>query len=264
MAMAEIPPPSKDTVSLIFQAYEKNDKPRRSNGLGASEVGKYCHRAIWYSFRWCWPIKRFEGRMLRLFDTGNHEEPRFVKDLRAIGCEVHDVDPKTGEQWRLQEWGGHFVCKLDSALIKLPEAPKTWHSAEFKTHGEKSFKALVKDGLEKAKPEHFAQVVTGMGMSGMTRALYLAKNKNTDELYGVRVKHDETIWQKLKAKAYSIIFSDEAPRRITDDPSSFVVSLLRLQRGLPPAAKVSACSSAGDELPDLHVRYSKGRRDLVL
>lgn len=219
--MPEIPPPSDDTVQLIFKSYEDRNEPRRSNGLGASEIGKFCHRAIWYSFRWAWPFFRHEGRILRLFQTGGFEEPRLVDDLRAIGCEVHEIDPNTKKQWRLQEWGGHFVCKLDAALVNLPAAPKTWHSVEFKTHGDKSFKDLQKNGLEKSKPEHFAQVVTGMGLSGMTRALYLAKNKNTEELYSVRVKHDDSIWLKLKAKAYSIIFSDEAPRRISEDPNNF-------------------------------------------
>ena len=61
---------------------------------------------------------------------------------------------------------------MDSALLGLPEAPKTWHVGEFKTHNQKSFDDLVKRGVEKAKPMHWDQMQAYMGLTGMERALF--------------------------------------------------------------------------------------------
>lgn len=54
---------------------------------GASAIGKDCNRERWYDFRWA-STKRFEGRMLRLFDRGHREETRFLDWLRLVNVEV--------------------------------------------------------------------------------------------------------------------------------------------------------------------------------
>ena len=54
-----------------------------------------CDRAIWYAFRWAHPPTAYDGRMLRLFRTGDREEARLIEELRAIGCVVE------GEQERI-------------------------------------------------------------------------------------------------------------------------------------------------------------------
>jgi len=55
--------------------------------LGASMIGKPCYRELWYSFRWV-QTPTFEPRMLRLFQTGHREEPRFIEMLEAVGFKV--------------------------------------------------------------------------------------------------------------------------------------------------------------------------------
>ena len=76
--MALLPQPQHSTVVKIYRHYEQANatfKPRPH--LGASLIGDKCERAIWYVFRWATHTK-FEGRMLRLFDSGNREEFRLV------------------------------------------------------------------------------------------------------------------------------------------------------------------------------------------
>lgn len=221
--MAKLPEPTHTTVAKIYEAYENDADDGNRPHLGASVIGRACERQLWLTFRWA-DSKKFSGRMLRLFETGQLAEARFVANLRRIGIEVHDVQPD-GSQWRVSTLGGHFAGSMDGAGVGFPEAPKTWHVLEFKTHNEKSFTDLVKKGVAAAKPEHYAQMQTYMGLTGMERAFYMAVNKNTDELYSERVDFDPVEFAKLMARAERVIRASEPPLKISNDPSWFVCKM---------------------------------------
>lgn len=208
------------TVLAIFDAYKKKETPRLSRRLGASVIGNPCQRAVWYLFRWASDGENFDGRKLRLFETGNREESRFVENLRAIGCEVLDINPDTKQQFEFTGVGGHLVCKADAMILGVPESPKSWHVGEFKTHNAKSFADLQKRGLRASKPNHYAQLATGMSLSGVDRGLYLAANKDTDDLYAERTKLDGGEAEKLLQWAKETIESSRAPERISSDRES--------------------------------------------
>ena len=94
-------------VAAIYEQYEKRGETEKARTyLGASVIGKECKRALWYSFRWA-GTESFDGRMLRLFQTGHLAEPRFVADLRSIGATVWDCDPATGKQFGFSHFGGN-------------------------------------------------------------------------------------------------------------------------------------------------------------
>ena len=82
VALPETPTPTRDA---IFDAYEADADTGFRPHLGASQIGKSCERALWYDFRWATPA-HFPGRILRLFETGQLEEARLVKNLRRIGA----------------------------------------------------------------------------------------------------------------------------------------------------------------------------------
>jgi Uncharacterised protein family UPF0547 len=155
--MAILPPPPTPTRSAIYAAYEANRDDGFRDHLGASLIGKHCERALWFDFRWVTPVQ-FSGRILRLFESGQLEEARLVRNLRATGATVLDRDPETGRQWRVEAHGGHFGGSLDAVAIGLKEAPKTWHVVEFKTHSTKSFFDLTTKGVAQSKPQHWAQM----------------------------------------------------------------------------------------------------------
>lgn len=150
--------------------------------------------------------------MYRLFETGDLAESRFTNDLRDIGCEVHDTDAN-GEQFEVLALGGHFSGHMDGCLLGIPEAPKTWHVGEYKTHSAKSFRKLVKEGVKKSNPLHYAQMQAYMHKTGMTRALYLAVNKDTDDLYLERIHYDKAFAEGLMEKAERIITANSPPER---------------------------------------------------
>ena len=218
--MAELPASSSPTRAAIFAAYEADADDGLRSHLGASLIGKDCERALWFDFRWT-TRARHAGRLLRLFETGQREEARLVQNLRRIGATVLEVDPETGRQFRVQAHGGHFGGSLDGVAINLPEAPKTWHVLEFKTHSAKSFNDLVAKRVRDSKPQHFAQLQVYLHLTGITRAMYLAVCKDTDDLYVERVEADPVFAQGLLDKAARVIFAPTPPPRISEDPAWF-------------------------------------------
>ena len=219
--MPPLPPPNQPTVDAIYQWHERRQRSGGRGHLGASQIGAPCERALWYGFRWALKVKH-AGRLLRLFETGQLAEQRFVAELRAVGVEVHEINPDTGAQFSVSSCRGHFGGSMDGVALGLLEAPKTWHVLEFKTHSAKSFAALKKDGVEKSKPEHAAQMQVYMHLAGLERAFYLAVDKNTDELYSERLHHDEAAALRLLAKASRIIDAAEPPGRISEDPAFYL------------------------------------------
>jgi hypothetical protein len=210
--ISKLIPEDSLTTRKIFEAYKKAGDAEPSRGyLGASIIGHPCERYLWYCFRQCCQGD-ISGRIYRLFETGDREEGRIVANLRAIGCEVHDT-ASDGKQFEVLNFGGHFSGHMDGCALGIPEAPKTWHVLEFKTHGVKSFTKLIKEGVQKSKPQHFGQMQAYMHLTGMRRALYLATNKDTDELYSERVKYDQAFCMDLMVKVKRIIMSNEPPTR---------------------------------------------------
>ena len=216
--MAELPLTSCPTRDAIFAAYEADTSDGFRSHLGASLIGKECERALWYDFRWTTKAK-FPGRVLRLFETGHLAEARLVQNLRRTGATVLEVDPETGRQFRVQAHGGHFGGSLDGIALNLLEAPKTWHVLEFKTHSAKSFADLAAKRVRQSKPQHFAQMQIYMSLTGLTRALYVAVNKDNDDLYIERVELDTVVSTRLLEKAQRVIFAATPLPRISEDPS---------------------------------------------
>lgn len=217
--MAALPQTVSPTIAAIEAAVVASRNEPRRTYLGGSVIGKPCERALWYEFRWAHDAQAFDGRMLRLFGMGHSEEARMIEWLKLAG--IHVAGAAEDGQIGVEACGGHFRGHLDGVLLGVVEAPKTEHLLECKTHSAKSFAQLVKHGVAISKPEHMAQMQVYMHLRGLTRAFYLAENKDTSELYAERVNYDPAQAAALLAKAERVIFSDEPPARISEDPDSF-------------------------------------------
>lgn len=199
---------------------QAGEEQRRSTRLGASQIGEDCERKLWCSLRWCDSGEPPDGRLFRLFRRGHLEEEAIAKDMEAAGLTVMTVDPQTMKQFEITDGSGHFVCKLDGVARNVPGATKVWHTVEMKTMNDKNFKALVKNGVKKAQPKHYWQMMAGMHFSGhnidtrMPRALYIAVNKNTDDLYSESIDYNANESRTLEDKINRIISSPTPPDRI--------------------------------------------------
>jgi len=215
--VARLPEQADLTSGAIYKVHTDAASDWRRPHLGASQIGKECLRALWYSFRWATPPS-FDGRMLRLFNRGDREEAQLVDELTLAGVELHAVDFQ-GEQYRVSYHGGHFGGSCDGVGIGFPEAPKTWHLFEAKTANDRSWKDLKKKGVRESKPEHFDQMQTYMHGLKLKRAIYIAVNKNDDQLYVERVKFDNAHAEGIIAKAKMVIDAETPLSKISEDPS---------------------------------------------
>lgn len=202
----------------IGDAY-RQDGPRdkfRSH-LGASIVGGECARKIYYDWRWAtW--KKFTGRILRLFNRGHLEEARMIAMLQMIGATVYQQD-ENGKQYTISRAGGHFGGSGDGVVIGIPDLlPNQPCLIEAKTHAEKSFKDLIAKGVRESKPEHYTQMQIYEGEMGLAIALYMAVNKNTDELYLELVPFNEPYFAQFAERGDKLVFLEEPPTRISNSP----------------------------------------------
>jgi hypothetical protein len=225
--MPELPEPINHTVTAIYDAIAAKARGfGDSRGVPMSDVGNECDRAIFYKLRWANPPEQIDGIKQSRFDTGFYWEERLLSDLERAGCQVERVDPATGKQFRVELADGWLRGKMDGQATGVPEAPKTLHVVECKSHSEKSFKELLKhappkgEGLRKSKPDHFAQCQLYCHARGISRCLYLASNKNTDERYAERVEYDAAFCLALEARIQRIARSDRAPPKLHEDPAS--------------------------------------------
>lgn len=124
------------------------------------------------------------------------------------------------KQWSFTDHGGHFAGSGDGK-IRAEWLPDGWGLVEFKTHNEKSFKDLSAKGVVSSKPIHYVQMQVYMLYLDLPWGLYLAVDKNSDEIY------PEIIWRKDEVGKYysdiaaKVTEAKSAPPRITDDPSWF-------------------------------------------
>ena len=221
---------ASQTIDAIYKSYiaihgGEGWRPH----LGASRIGEPCRRKLWYEFRWFLKTQ-FPGRIHRLFQTGHLEEIRIVQDLRNAGVEVLDVNPETGEQWRVQDKDNTFFSgSIDGICHGLLESPTNWHICEFKTCNDKNYKLLVKKGVKAHYPMHYAQKQVYMHLfrsplsfnKRITRTLYVAQNKNDDNLHMERIKYDEPFAVSLCLKAETIVQSKTAPDREYNSDETF-------------------------------------------
>jgi hypothetical protein len=219
--MVAIPPkPEQQIIDRVYAAIRKEKaKPDLYLGrLGSSFIGEECPRQVWLDWRG-FAREEFEGRMLRLFETGHLQEARIVADLRRAGFAVWDQQPD-GRQYEWQDPSGHFVTKVDGVVKDVPESDKP-HLLEVKTHNKNSFSALVKKGVQEAKPTHYAQMQVSMALGGFSRALYVAVCKDDEQFYVERVREDPPEQDKLQRRIVKLVEARLRPAGISDDGSSF-------------------------------------------
>ncbi len=209
-------------IPHMSDAYRGSDEAFRTH-LGASMLGGECARALWYGFRWA-TRPSHSGRILRLFNRGHLEEARFIAMLLTIGCTVYQQDAN-GNQFRISDAGGHLGGSTDGVVVGVPDLPEGMPAlTEFKTHGEKSFLKLKKEGVKSAKFEHYVQMQLYMLKLKLTVALYMAVNKNTDEVYAEIVLFDSIIAERYLDRGIQLVFTEEAPKKLNESPGWFECS----------------------------------------
>lgn len=223
-------------IRLIDETLEKQQPDQRRAHLGASVIGDTCARKIFFGYRWA-TEEKLEGRIIRLFRRGQAEEDIVFADLEAAGMKV--INRQTNVKPI-----GHVGGSIDG-MVFFGEDPMM---VEIKTHNLKSFTALKKDSVKKAKPMHYAQMLTYMYMTGQTGCVYIAVCKDNDELYFEHVGCDSAQAEFLVERANDIAMSEVLPPRISDTPMWFECKFCPhsdvCHKGAAPAVSCRTCAYA--------------------
>lgn len=187
--------------ALEAQQGERNDFNR---WIGASMIGHPCRRYVAYSFR-CAFHNAFKGQTLRIFENGNKAEDRLMADLEATG-KIKVSERQT--QLNLDGGRGHVGVTLDGVIFEGGQ----YGVLEMKTMNSKGFKELVAKGVLQAKRQHYCQMQFGMLLTGLMSALYVAENKDTNELHLEYVRYNADVAEALAALARAVLGGAEQVR----------------------------------------------------
>lgn len=199
------------------------------NHLGASIIGDKCPAKLWFMFRWAqkqsFATKHAtHGQKMRLFQRGHREEPAIKEVLRKAGFTFET--PPTDEsgfpgQFKMNKHvSGHFGGSIDD-IGRLPEKFNLDERIlfEYKTSNTTEFRKLKKDGVKFHRPTHWAQMCTYGADLEIKYALYIAVDKNTDEVYFEFLELNWDLGQDMINKAEAIITSQERPGQIAMSPA---------------------------------------------
>jgi hypothetical protein len=191
--------------------------------LGASVLGEKCLRKLWFGFHWA-DKEDFDGRMLRLFARGQREEDVFVSLLELVGARVWTIHPTSKKQFRVSWFGGHIGGSTDGVATGIPFGAAVPYVLEMKTHNTKQFQKLTKEGVASSHPKHVRQAQIYMHGLNLSRCLYCAVNKDTDELYFEEIESNPDVALSLLDRGRMVVFSKGTgglPPRISQTPAYF-------------------------------------------
>lgn len=126
-------------------------------------------------------------------------------------------------QWRVSAMNGHSGGSLDGRGY-LPKHYGIEEEIlfEFKTHSDKSFKDLKKQGMKMSKPMHYAQCCAYGYALKLNYVCYVAVNKNDDDIHLEILPLNHKTGSVLTVKAERIIMQQEPPPRLHENPTFWV------------------------------------------
>ncbi|MBD9542919.1 oxidoreductase [Ensifer sp. ENS04] len=213
--MTPIPRITPSTLRAIQDAIEADQDDWESVGVPAGEIGVECDRAIWLAFRRASVPEVITWRKRRIFERGDIEEVRLLDLLQIAGIEVSE------RQARVRGAGGHLRGKIDAQALGIKEAPATIHVVECKSSKASDFRIMVRDGVKKANPKHYATMQFYMLKRGLDRCQYMMSNKDDEDLHLERVYLDVEFALRAEARIERIINMPEPPSRLCTKRDDF-------------------------------------------
>jgi hypothetical protein len=199
---------SKPISTAINELIERSE-PLEENFrqyLGASAIGSECLRQIQYN--WLCDSSH-SSRILDIFRRGHLFEELTRQHLIAAGFKFA---PK--EKIRFDAVGGTFRGKADGIFVSRPGLPDIRYPClwECKCLGAKGWRALERDGVEKAYPQYAVQIWIYQAYLDVTEhpAILTAVNSDTCERLHLLVPFNAEQAQQWSDRAVTIIEATRA------------------------------------------------------
>lgn len=222
----------ENLLPQMHDAYKADKKDGLRDHLGASLIGEPCVRKIWLSYRGCGQ-SQIDARMIRLFNRGHLEEARFHAMLRAIGCNTYfDTN---GRQYGYKD--GMFAGSIDGLATNVSDCPNELVMLEFKTMNDSRFKQFVSTDMLNFKgyenqckvnmycmSKFQSDVLKELNPNNPTiwNTLFMAVNKNTDEVHAVIIhRDDDWVEKNLDKRINAVLDNNVVPAGIYDKPTYF-------------------------------------------
>src|SRR5262249_38238101 len=213
--------PINETVNAVIEraAADTAELPRPY--LGASIIGRECARRIQLEW-WVKPV--LPARTREIFDRGHYFEERARQHLIAAGFKF--APP---EALAFSAADGALRGHADGIIIHGPDLPGVylifpllWEAKSLNTN---NWRALERDGLEKAFPQYAVQVALYQAYLDVTSpALFTAVNADTCEFLHFFVAFNAERAQLWSDRAVNIIEATRAGEllpRAFDDPKDW-------------------------------------------
>lgn len=212
-----------DRINYHIDAAIAEQKEEQRKYLGASIVGHPCERAVQYNYMATLGLvdkQPVDPRVKRIFDRGNVYEQKAIGWLSAAGFVFG------GHQHGFTDFQGAFSGHSDGVVVSGPDCgvafPCLW---ECKCLQDKSFKAIVKDGLKKYSEAYWVQVHVYMAYLELERCLYTLVNANTMDLHHFVVELDIDVARQSRQRVERVLTATklgEMVPRCTSDRNYFI------------------------------------------
>lgn len=201
---------------LIDLAIEKNQENILSKSLSPSTLNHPCHRYIFNQFRWVSKPIKHDARSLRIFNRGHTDESKIIEWLKLANIDIkYEYD---NGQIGYHEYNGHVKGFVDGIITK----DDAQYILECKTVNQATYKIISSSGILKGKIEHYLQIQLYMFFMRIYNAVYIAINKNTDEIYVEYLKYDENSIKHILELIVELLESDYIPPQIHNNPSGYI------------------------------------------
>jgi hypothetical protein len=217
-----------EVTHLIDNSLIQSDEEPRQY-LGASLLGNKCARCIQFTFLGATPDKPDTGQQKRIFEIGHVLENVMAQWLRNTGFELETRD-ESGQQFGFTQADGRIQGHVDGILRGGPldlKYPVLW---EAKTMKSAVWRDLVKDKLEIANPQYFAQVQLYMAYMKLSQCFFTSLNKDTAELYHELISFNPATASHYSDRAVAILKATESNEflpRIATRPDWFECKMCR-------------------------------------
>lgn len=212
----KIPEAMNTTKRLIDDAISKRAREKQQrNYVGGSILGTSCDAALWYDIKH--PVVIDDPRVNRIFDMGNLIEDYVIRLIEEAGITIHKRD-SDGNQFGFIDTpiAGH----IDGVLIGIPESSVP-HLFENKSMNDSNFNKFKKEGLKNYSEKYWAQVQVYMHYMKLTRCLFVAMNKDNQELHFERVEYSEMEAVYYINRGKEIYAATERPPRRYNTKAAF-------------------------------------------
>jgi hypothetical protein len=193
----------KDPINF---AIESQLIPQEGRGyLGVSQLGHQCPRYIWYAYKNA-PKEAVTPRVARIWERGDWEEARLIRDLKSIGVLVLDQQREVTL--------GYAQGHIDGLIEYIPKVSTKPHLFEAKTMAETYWKKCVKEGVEKSNLGYYVQSNIYAYLLKVPRILFVTVNKNNEERSFERLHTDTKVAKNYIIRGAEIIAQELPPNRI--------------------------------------------------